>query len=141
MAFDPSGSRLIQGLDFVVYQSYDALLAAGADARANRDEDAGIPWLDDWSTANGPANAMGPGVGGSTPGGDGGTGGTPGPTRPGGGTGGLVRRVPPGGGGTQPNRRRPALVIRLTITADDQTKAAGVEFTWDGDEYTEAGLQ
>lgn len=140
MAFDPAGARQIQHLNFVVYQSYDALLAGGEGDRANADEDGGVPWVDDPSTSNGWATAMGPGVGGSAPGGDGGTGGTPGPTRP---TTppGMVRRVPPGGSGVQRNRRRPVPLFRLTITADDEAKSTGTVFTWDGDEFTDAGLQ
>lgn len=134
---------LVQHLNFVISQSYDALLAAGdGDGRngANRDEDSGVLWVDDPSTSNGPATTMGPGVGGSAPGGDGSTGGTPGPRRP---TlpPGTVRRVRPGGSGVQPNRRRPAPAIRLTITADDQTKDVGQVFEWNGDEFTDTGLQ
>ncbi len=53
----------------------------------------------------------------------------------------MVRRVPPGGSGIRPNRRFPAPVFRLEITADDQGKTVGTVFTFDGDEFSETGLQ
>lgn len=138
---------LLQGLDFVISTDYAATLAAGDDESANRDEDAGVPWIDDTSTSNGQNPQLGPGVGhtgpetsnGNNPGVTGGPGtvGPRRPTRPPG----TVRRIRPGGSGVQPNRRYPLPVIRLTITADDQDKDVGQVFTFDGDEYTQTGLQ
>lgn len=148
MAYDPNGSRLIQNLNFVIFQSYDALLAGGDDAAANEAEDSGEGgWVDDASTSDGWNTQLGPGVGhtgpeannGNNPGSTGGPG-TPGPRRP---TlpPGTVRRIRPGGSGVQPNRRIPAPVFRVTITADDQQKTFDQTFTWDGDEFTDTGLQ
>lgn len=147
MPFDPAGSRLIQNINFVTFQSYDALLAAGQDGDANDDEDNGVPWVDDTSTSNGQNTQLGPGVGhtgpesnnGNNPGATGGPG-TPGPRRP---TTppGMIRRHRPGGSGIMVNRRRPAPLFRLTITADDESKNVGTVFTWDGSEYTDDGLQ
>lgn len=157
MPFNPLGSRLIQNLNFVIFQSPDALLAAD-DTAANEAEDSGEAgiggdgpggsgWIDDNSTSNGWNTQLGPGVGhtgpeannGNNPGSTGGPG-TPGPRRP---TlpPGTVRRIRPGGSGIQPNRRMPAPVFRLTITADDQTKTTGDTFEWDGSEFTDTGLQ
>jgi hypothetical protein len=148
MPFDPLGSRLIQNINFVIYQTYDATLAAGQDGDANESEDSGDGgWIDDTSTSNGWNTQLGPGVGhtgpesnnGNNPGSTGGPG-TPGPQRP---TipPNMVRRIPPGGSAIQPNRRRPAPVFRVTITADDELKLRATVFTWDGDEFSDAGLQ
>ena len=106
-----------------------------------------MPWVDDDSTSNGWNTQLGPGVGhtgpeslnGNNPGEPGGPG-IAGPRRPSLPPG-TVRRIRPGGGGVQPSRRRPAPVIRLTITAENQIKAQGTEFDWVGDEYTDSGLQ
>lgn len=130
----PTYPFLIQMLNFIVTQSDAALLANGDDDNANASEDAGFPWLVDNSTSNGPGTTMGPGL----PNGQ--TTGTPGPTRP---TTGpkKVRRVRPGGSGVMRSRRVPAPVIILTITADDQSKNVGQQFTFDGTEYTDDGLE
>lgn len=135
--YEPTASRLIQHLNFVVSITEDAVGAAGQGGRANRDEDDGVPWIDDPSTGDGWATTMGPGVGGAGP--EGGATGTPAPTRPVPDPG-YVRRVPPGGSGMRPTRRRPVPVFRVTITADDQSKDHGTVFTWDGDEYADSGL-
>ncbi len=51
---------------------------------------------------------------------------------------GQQRRVRRGGSGVRTNRNKPK--ITLTITADDQTKAAGDLFEFDGTEFTTSGL-
>ncbi len=110
----PPASQLIQGVDYVVSMSAEAML--GSDLTGvNEDEDNGNPWLDDPSTANGPRRPRTPA--------------------------GMVRRIRPGGSGAPYSRRRPIPVFRLEITADDDTKPSGTRYTWDGDEFTAEGLQ
>jgi hypothetical protein len=134
--FDPDLSRLVQHLNFVVSVDEDALLGTDPD-RANRDEDDGVPWVDDPSTCNGWATLMGPNGGGA--GAAGGATGTAGPARDCL-VAGYVKRVPPGGSGMRPSRRRPVAVYRVTVTADDQSKPFQDLFEWDGDEFADTGL-